>query len=198
MSYLAWQTQLADRPVDVTVPDGMDATQAAPSAVLVIITADEAPLLLLTKRSAHLKKHAGQIAFPGGRVDEADEGLVQTALREAEEEIGLDAGAVIMRGFLPDMLTGTGYLVTPVVVQSTQKAEVLAAQLSANPAEVDEIFFAPLSLLLQPKNYDSFVREEKGREDKKIKWRSWRIRYQGHVIWGATAAILHHWARALY
>lgn len=193
MGYLNWQSPLAGTRVDVTVPGEMSAEQALPSAVLIIITADEAPCLLLTKRSAHLKKHAGQIAFPGGRVDESDESLVHTALREAGEEVGLDASTVSLRGFLPDMLTGTGYLVTPVVVQSAQKAETLAAQLSANPEEVDEIFFAPLSLLLQPENYDSFRREDRG-----ISWRSWRIHYQGHIIWGATAAILHHWARALY
>ena len=145
--------------------------------------------MVLTRRAAHLKKHAGQIAFPGGRVDEGDESLVATALREAQEEIGLAPDGVQLCGFLPDMLTGTGYQITPVVVQSSHSKTTLAERLAANPDEVDEIFFVPLSLVLQTANYESFQRQDRG-----LRWRSWRLMHQGQTIWGATAAILHGWA----
>ena len=166
--------------------------QVVPSAVLVIVTGDEVPFVVLTRRSAHLKKHAGQISFPGGRVDEGDKDLIHTALREAQEEIGLPADVIDLCGFLPDMLTGTGYRITPVVVRTHQTRVMLATSLIANPQEVDEILFVPLSLVLSVENYDSFWRE-----DKDVTWRSWRLTSEGHVIWGATAAILHHWAAKL-
>ena len=167
--------------------------QVVPSAVLVTLTADEVPFIILTRRSAHLKKHAGQISFTGGRVDESDRDLTHTALREAHEEIGLKSDAVSLCGFLPDMLTGTGYRITPVVAQTALSYQALAPTLVANPHEVDEILSVPVSLALNVENYDSFLRE-----DKDVSWRSWRLTSQGHVIWGATAAILHNWAAGLH
>lgn len=187
MRYHNWQAVLHEAPVAVRMP-----AQVAPSAVLVTVTADEAPFIVLTRRSAHLKKHAGQISFPGGRVDDSDKDLTQTALREAQEEIGLRADGVALCGFLPDMLTGTGYRITPVVARTHQTRQALATSLIANPQEVDEILFVPLSLALSVENYDSFLRE-----DSDVTWRSWRLTSEGHVIWGATAAILHHWAARL-
>ena len=183
-----WQGVLSDAPIILPMPDDV-----VPSAVLVIITNDaQNPQMVLTRRAAHLKKHAGQISFPGGRVDDTDKGLAETALREANEEIGLDLSTIRICGYLPDMLTGTGYRITPVVAQSQLSATSLQAQLSANQDEVEEVIFAPLQLVLGKENYDSFVREDRG-----MSWRSWRISYQGHVIWGATAAILHQWANSL-
>lgn len=187
MSYHNWRAVLHEAPIEMRMPD-----QVVPSAVLVTVTADEAPFLVLTRRSAHLKKHAGQISFPGGRVDDSDRDLTHTALREAEEEIGLPADEVELCGYLPDMLTGTGYRITPVVARTHQSHEALATSLIANPQEVDEVLFVPLSLALNVENYDSFLRE-----DKDVTWRSWRLTSDGHVIWGATAAILHHWAARL-
>ena len=182
-----WQDYLSEEPVALDMADDV-----VPSAVLVIISADKAPALVLTKRSAHLKKHAGQISFPGGRVDRQDETLAHTALREAEEEIGLRRETVEIMGYLPDILTGTGFRITPVVAQSSLDQRQLSAQLQANPDEVDSILFAPLSLLLDANKYESFRRE-----DKDVAWRSWRIMHEGHIIWGATAAILHKWANRL-
>ena len=176
-------------PAPIAVPMADD---VVPAAVLVVVTQDEAPSIILTRRSAHLHKHAGQISFPGGRVDPQDETLIATALREAHEEIALPFDHVSICGFLPDMLTGTGYRVTPVVAQSTKTAHELQELLCPNPEEVDEILMVPLSVLLNAENYDSFMRHDKG-----VSWRSWRLIYEGQTIWGATAAILHKWAIAL-
>lgn len=179
---------LSAAPLIVPMPDDV-----VPAAVLVVITQDDAPHLILTRRSATLHKHAGQISFPGGRVDPEDDSVIATALREAQEEIALSPHGLEILGFLPDMLTGTGYRITPVVAQSPQTAAQLMAVLVPNPAEVDEILMVPLSVVLTPANYDSFLRQ-----DKDVSWRSWRLTSGGHVIWGATAAILHHWAARLY
>ena len=178
---------LSAAPLIVPMPDDV-----VPAAVLVVITQDDAPHLILTRRSATLHKHAGQISFPGGRVDPEDDSVIATALREAQEEIALSPHGLEILGFLPDMLTGTGYRITPVVAQSPQTAAQLMAVLVPNPAEVDEILMVPLSVVLTPANYDSFLRQ-----DKDVSWRSWRVLYEGQTIWGATAAILHKWANAL-
>lgn len=187
MGVCSWMKVLSKTPIEMALPDTVLA-----SAVLVTITADEAPFVVLTRRSAHLSKHAGQISFPGGRVDSDDLSLEVTALREAEEEVGMRRDSVTTLGYLPDMMTGTGFRITPVVAQSRYKKVDLQARLVPNIQEVDEILYAPLSLVLDVANYDSFVRS-----DDKQSWRSWRLMHEGHIIWGATAAILHHWAAQL-
>ena len=190
-----WRIPLSDAPIALDITDNV-----TPSAVLVVISADSAPVVVLTRRAAHLKKHAGQISFPGGRVDDTDASLADTALREAFEEIGLRPDMVNIVGYLPDMLTGTGYRITPVVAQSNLSYEQLAVCLAPNPAEVESILFVPLALVLNKHNYDSFVREDNvvsGGVSRAVSWQSWRVAHEEHVIWGATAAILHHWANAL-
>ena len=167
-------------------------SEAVAAAVLVVISADEDPVIVLTKRARHLSKHAGQISFPGGRVDADDKTLAETALREADEEIGLARKHVNIAGYLPDMLTGTGFCVTPVVARTSLTKRQLESQLVANPDEVEALLFVPLSVVLQLRHYDSFTRADAG-----LEWRSWRVHHDGHVIWGATAAILHSWANAL-
>lgn len=183
-----WQTALSDVPLNLPLRDDI-----APAAVLILLANMQAePVIVLTKRAAHLKKHAGQISFPGGRVDSTDKSLIHTALREAEEEIAISASHVDVKGYLPDMFTGTGYRITPVVgLINASQSELLQIIVPA-PQEVDDVIFAPVRKLLDKGLYASFERDHKGQ-----RWTSWRIDIDGHIIWGATAAILHQWADQL-
>ncbi|MGL4727172.1 MAG: CoA pyrophosphatase [Bosea sp. (in: a-proteobacteria)] len=153
---------------------------AKAAAVLVpVIARANGPTLLLTQRAANLRRHAAQVAFPGGRLD-AGETVLAAALREAEEEIGLAARFVQPLGFLDAYLTGTGYRIVPIVAEVDPDAP-----LTLNPDEVDEIFEAPLDFLLEPAN----LRRE-GREWNGI-WRSYyAFTYEERYIWGATAGII--------
>jgi 8-oxo-dGTP pyrophosphatase MutT (NUDIX family) len=168
-----------------------DAERAAPArivqaAVLVPILRRERPAVLLTLRSGGLAAHAGQVAFPGGRM-EPGESPEQAALREAAEEVGLDPRAPALIGRLPEHLTGTGYRVTPVV--ATLDAP---DTWSADPAEVAEVFEYPLATVLDaaaPKRERAMLM---GREREYWVWP-----HERHFIWGATAAILVNLARAL-
>ena len=182
-----WARPLSQTPIPTPMPDDVVA-----AATLAVITNDDDPFIILTKRASHLKKHAGQISFPGGRVDASDTSLIHTSLREAEEEISLLADSLEIAGFLPDMLTGTGYRITPVVATSSASKSQLQDQLIADAGEVEAILYLPLSLALDKNAYDQFTRQDKG-----TKWRSWRLHHEDHIIWGATAAILHQWANAL-
>jgi len=152
-----------------------------PAAVLVAIVEREGALsVLLTRRAERLARHAGQISFPGGRADPGDGSPQRTALREAEEEIGLAASKVEIVGRLDDYLVGTGYRITPVV--GFVKAP---PALEADTREVAEVFEVPLSFVLEPANY---------RRDKVtiggVERRFYVLPYEAYHIWGATAAIL--------
>ena len=152
-------------------------TKAA--AVLVPIIHGPEPGILLTKRTATLSSHAGQVAFPGGRIDPGEDALA-AALREAQEEVGLPRHLVEVTGRLPDTVTGTGYRITPVV-------GLIAAGFVPVPsaAEVEEVFVLPLSVLLDPAAPEKRRARWKGREREFWVWPHTR-----HYIWGATAAIL--------
>ncbi len=154
-----------------------------PAAVLVpVILRAEGPTVLFTKRAAALRSHSGQISFPGGRIDDADGSAVHAALREAEEEIGLDRSFVTPIGFLDAYLTGTGYRIVPVVAVIEQPFELLL-----NPHEVEEVFEAPLAFLMDAANHRQEGREWNGRR------RSfYAIAYGERHIWGATAGILRN------
>jgi 8-oxo-dGTP pyrophosphatase MutT (NUDIX family) len=156
------------------------------AAVLVPIIHGPAPGILLTQRTSTLSSHAGQVAFPGGRMDPG-ESAEETALREAEEEVGLPAGKVELVGRLPDHVTGTGYRVTPVM-------GLLAPGFVPVPAasEVAAVFELPLTVLLDPAAPELREREYKGRMR-----RYWVWPHAEHYIWGATAAILVQLARRL-
>jgi 8-oxo-dGTP pyrophosphatase MutT (NUDIX family) len=136
--------------------------------------------VLLTVRAPHLKMHSGQVSFPGGRIDPQDASPESAALREAREEIGLDAGRVELLGRLPDYLTGTGYRITPVVGVLSPPFE-----LTPDPAEVTEVFEVPLAVLLDPANHRRDSREWQGRTR-----RFFVIPHERHYIWGATAGML--------
>ena len=158
-----------------------------PAAVLVAVVLDEEPSILLTKRTSHLTAHPGQVSFPGGRIDPEDDGPEAAALREAQEEIGLDAAAVEVLGRLTDHITGTGYRITPVL---SVIPPALTYDLS--PHEVESIFELPMRVVLDP---DAPRRQ---RQHVKGVWRDyWVWPHPDHFIWGATAAILVQLAQRL-
>lgn len=156
-------------------------TTHRPAAVLVpLVMRSLEPTVLLTRRTDHLHHHPGQISFPGGRVEEGDEGPVDTALRETEEEIGLDRERVELLGSLPDYLTGTGFCVTPVV-----GLVHLPFDLKLDDFEVAEAFEVPLSHFLDPAHHQRHSQEFQGRVR-----HFHAMPYKHHYIWGATAGII--------
>jgi 8-oxo-dGTP pyrophosphatase MutT (NUDIX family) len=153
----------------------------SPAAVLVPILEDSLDILL-TQRSQHLRTHAGQISLPGGRCDPSDRDAIDTALREAEEEIGLLRADVEIVGLLDDYPTGTGFRVTPVVGLVSA-----AARPQADSIETTALLRVPLAHVLEPAHYraGSFVREG-------IELPFLEIVWQEHRIWGATAGMLRN------
>ncbi len=161
--------------------------RVVPAAVLVPIVAHpDEPSVLLTLRSPRLSSHAGQVSFPGGRMD-AGETPEAAAVREAAEEVGLDPRLPELIGRLPEHLTGTGYRVTPVVALLLPPLA-----LSPNPDEVAEAFELPLSTVLDPAAPERRSAEFRGRRRE-----FWVWPHERHYIWGATAAILVNLARVL-
>ncbi len=151
------------------------------AAVLVpIVLRPSALTVLLTQRTAHLRDHAGQVSFPGGRCEPADDSATATALREAREEIGLDPAQVEILGFLDEYRTGTGFAVTPVVGLVTPPLD-----LKLDDFEVADVFEPPLDFLLHSANYRRHQIEYRGA------WREyWAVPWQDRFIWGATAGML--------
>ncbi|MDP5086732.1 MAG: CoA pyrophosphatase [Yoonia sp.] len=167
---------------DVTVPS----TTLTPAAVLIGIRA-ETETIILTKRSARLKHHPGQIAFPGGKQDPTDPTLIDAALREAHEEIGLPPALVDVLGTLPPHQTVTGYQVTPVVA-------IIRGDYVPTPeaGEVSEIFEVPFSHLMMPEMYRVEGRRWQGRRRLYF-----TVPYGPYYIWGATARILRAFAERM-
>lgn len=167
-------------------------TAAVPAAVLMpLVIRDTDLTLLLTQRTAHLHDHAGQISFPGGRVDPDDQDAIETALRETEEETGLARRHVEIIGVLPDYFTGTGFRVTPVVGLVQPPFE-----LAADSFEVAEIFEVPLAFLMDGAHHERRSAEFPGRPGRRS---FYAMPYERHFIWGATAAMLrnlYHFLRA--
>ena len=152
-----------------------------PAAVLVGWREGVQPRLILTVRTDQLPSHAGQVAFPGGRSDPADGGdAVTTALRESEEEIGLDRALVTPLGYLDCFETISGYCITPVVARVAAEA-----RLSPAPQEVAEVFEVPLAFFLEPANLRRYTMEFRGQRRPMVEFV-----HGGHRIWGATAAML--------
>ncbi len=156
-------------------------TQRQPAAVLVGLREGVQPRLVLTVRTAHLQSHAGQVAFPGGRSDPADSGdPLTTALRESEEEIGLDRMLVTPLGYLDCFETISGYCITPVVAWIAASAQLYPA-----PDEVAEVFEVPLAFFLEPANLRRYTMDFRGHRRPMVEFV-----HGGHRIWGATAAML--------
>ena len=160
---------------------GAGTPELTAAAVLVPIVGHESgPTVLLTQRTAHLNDHAGQISFPGGRVETGDNSSVETALRETHEEIGVAPRHVEILGQLPEYTTRTGFRITPVVGFLAPPVE-----LAADSFEVAEVFEVPLAFLLDPANHQLHSRMHEGMLRK-----FWAMPYGRHFIWGATAGML--------
>lgn len=156
------------------------------AAVLVAITDRPEPGLLLTQRRDDLRTHAGQVAFPGGRIDEGED-AVAAALREAQEELGLNPALVRLLGEADPYCTVTGYWVTPVIGVVPPDLDLVPS-----PAEVSDWFEAPLDFVLDPANQRQMTAEYRGRMR-----HYYRIDWQGRHIWGATAAMLVNLTRRI-
>ncbi len=138
--------------------------------------------MILTERAAHLTDHPGQVSFPGGRIEPSDDGPVAAALREAEEEVGLRPEQVSVAGCMPEILTGTGFLITPVIGFVAPEFRA-----SLDRAEVADVFEVPLAFLLEDGNLRSSTRERFGTTLRMVE-----CDYDGHTIWGATATMLRN------
>lgn len=172
-------------PLEGDLPE-LRAQSTVPAAVLIAITDRSEPGVILTVRREHLRTHAGQIAFPGGRIDSGEEAIA-AALREAHEELGLDPDAVELAGSIENYRTVTGYVVTPVI-------GVVPPDLALYPHEheVADWFEAPLAYLLEPPNQrqQSALFQGEERTYYEIVWNQRRI-------WGATAAMIINLSRRL-
>ncbi len=180
-----WQAE----PADESRPELAGRAPRAASVLIPLVARSEGLSLLLTRRTEHLSAHAGQISFPGGSAEARDTSAIDTALREAEEEIGLARVHVDVLGTLPDYLTGTGFCVTPVVALVTPPFS-----LQADPGEVAEVFEVPLAFLMDGLNHQRLsVQLPAGRRS------FYAMPYGEYFIWGATAGMLRnlfHFLRA--
>jgi 8-oxo-dGTP pyrophosphatase MutT (NUDIX family) len=150
------------------------------AAVLIGIRDDREQRVVLTVRTDTLQQHAGQVAFPGGRVEPDDADVVATALRESHEEIGLDTRMVTPLGFLESFETISGYSVTPVVARIDANAT-----LRPDPGEVAEVFEVPFAYFLEPANLRRYTMDFRGHRRDMVEFL-----HSGYRIWGVTAAIL--------
>jgi 8-oxo-dGTP pyrophosphatase MutT (NUDIX family) len=154
------------------------------AAVLIPLVEREQWHVLLTKRTDHLHHHAGQVSFPGGRADRKDISPLHTALRETEEEVGIQSDLIDIAGIIEPYLTVTDFSVVPIVGFINP-----AFSLKIDKFEVAEVFEVPLFILADPSRY----------QQKEIFWQGknreyWELMYNGYQIWGATAAMLHAFA----
>jgi len=184
-------TRLPEDPTDVVLPPGSErwpaelrvqlTTALTPAGVLIPVFERSGALsVLLTQRSADLKHHAGQVSFPGGRMETGDRDIAHTALRETHEEVGIRPEEVTVIGYLDPMPTVTGYAVTPVVGLVAGQAEI-----NVDRTEVEYAFEVPLTFFVDERNEMTAERDIGGRKVPIIEFR-----YDGQRIWGATAHML--------
>ncbi|MFZ4689526.1 MAG: CoA pyrophosphatase [Polymorphobacter sp.] len=173
---------------DVTDDAGLERVSVlTPAAVLIAITNEAEPQLLLTRRNANMSRHPGQIAFPGGRVDPEDASEIAAALREAEEEVALHRSHVDVLGTLDRYETGTGFSILP-VVGLVPPGLVFAA----HEREVAEVFHVPFAHVIDPANHEMRTGEWQGRRRN-----FFVIKHGEREIWGATAGMIVNLARRL-
>lgn len=161
------------------------------SVLMAIVDRPEGLSLLLTQRADHLSDHPGQISLPGGRAESSDMSPIDTALRETEEEIGLDRAHIEVLGKLPDYVTGSGYHITPVVGLVHPPFEI-----SPDPGEVAEVFEVPLAFLMDGANHERRTAELPHGAGRRM---FYSMPYERFFIWGATAGMLRnlfHFLRA--
>jgi 8-oxo-dGTP pyrophosphatase MutT (NUDIX family) len=180
----AWQPELwAERSFTDRLP--------ARASVLVPVVMRERPTVLLTERTTHLSTHSGQVAFPGGKRDETDRDEAHTALREAQEEVGLDPSQVEVLGTLPTYTTGTRFIITPVVALISP-----AHHLTLNAHEVASAFEVPLEFLMNPAHHHRHLLDVEG-----VRREWFSMPYMDgateRFIWGATAGMLRNFYRFL-
>lgn len=169
----------------VHLPDDARITEAA--VLVPLVARADALYLLLTQRTAHLADHAGQISFPGGRVEREDAHREETALRETEEEIGLPRARISVLGQLPDYDIPSGFRITPIVGWIEPPFD-----LKPDPFEVAAVFEAPLARFLDAERYERREYRFQARHRYYL-----AIPFEGRYIWGATAAMLYSLARIL-
>ena len=189
-------TAMPEDPLDVVIPPPrwpvalqrkLTSDLMAAAVLIPIITREASLSVLLTERSPDLKHHAGQISFPGGRMDAADRDIRATALRETQEEVGIDPANVEIIGYLDPNPTVTGYAVTPVVALVDLQQELVI-----DPLEVKSAFEVPLSFLLDEDNQQSAEREFEG-----VMVPIAEFNFGQYRIWGATASILIQFRKVL-
>jgi len=169
-------------PDDALVPDWMperpfERPPVSAAVLIALIERPEGRTVLYTERSPDLRAHSGQVAFPGGKIDAADRDAADAALREANEEVGMERDDARILGFMPTYFTGTNYLITPVVALVAPSGPFVP-----NPGEVHSVFEVPLTRILSQHSYDMFSVKRNGKEH-----RTWQIDHDGHRIWGITA-----------
>jgi 8-oxo-dGTP pyrophosphatase MutT (NUDIX family) len=177
-----------DYQLNAPAPEREAVGTARPAAVLIpVIARADGATVLLTQRAAALRQHSGQVAFPGGKIEEGETPL-QAALRETEEEIGIDGRYIEPVGWLEPYLTGTGFRILPA-------AAIVAPNftLKINPLEVEDVFETPLSFLMNSANHQRHSREWQGRRRQ-----FYAMPFGDRYIWGATAGILRHLYERLY
>jgi 8-oxo-dGTP pyrophosphatase MutT (NUDIX family) len=165
---------------------GVSATR--PASVLVPVIDRGEPTVLLTQRTAELTSHAGQVAFPGGKIEPDDESPETAALREAKEEVGLASSLVEPIGYLDLYLTFSGFRILPTVARVEPDFA-----LTLNPSEVTEAFEVPLAFLMNPNNHQRKTRDWKG-----IEREYYAIPFENRYIWGITAGILRNLYERVY
>ena len=177
-----------DHDVDPVMQKVAEVRPIRPAAVLVAIVDHPEPTILLTQRAQHLPDHPGQVSFPGGKIDKTDRSPLDSALREAEEEIGLDRAHVEPLGYLDLYMTTLGYRIVPVIARVTP-----GFALTLNESEVDASFEVPLAFVMDQANVQRHLRDWQG-----MTRHYYAITFGERYIWGVTAGILRNLYDRIY